>query len=169
MHSKSCSKTIGFCESSSVDVLQAGEKGQTSDSSLENVLIQEHREEKQEDSRMAKDCVRCINIPTEEVTDHLAATSCHEAERRDTSKEEAKKDFHMVDMSSVGESCDIEERICRICHFGNDQSENDYDDDDRVFGDLSHDLIEIGCNCKNGLGLAHVHCAITWFKIRGNR
>ncbi|XP_047332006.1 uncharacterized protein LOC124935632 [Impatiens glandulifera] len=29
--------------------------------------------------------------------------------------------------------------------------------------------IELGCSCKDDLGVAHKHCAETWFNIKGNR
>ena len=70
----------------------------------------------------------------------------------------------MIDLSGGGEESDNGQRICRICHFGSDQTP------DRVSGkSVSVDLIEIGCKCKNELGLAHFHCAEAWFKLRGNR
>ncbi|KAG2332721.1 hypothetical protein Bca52824_003901 [Brassica carinata] len=114
MDTKSCSKSITVCESSSGSVPEAvivvsGLNGETSDS----------------------------------VSNHA-------------------KEFHVVDLSGEGES-DNGQRICRICHFGSDQTP------DRVSGkSVSVDLIEIGCKCKNELGLAHFHCAEAWFKLRGN-
>ena len=70
----------------------------------------------------------------------------------------------MIDLSGGGEENDNGQRICRICHFGSDQTP------DRVSGkSVSVDLIEIGCKRKNELGLAHFHCAEAWFKLRGNR
>lgn len=184
MDPKSCSKSISVCENSSGSVLEAvivvDGDGQTSDSVSKKVLIEEQVEEeedankpqqgKENDSRTAKDGVRCSNISThaahEEASDNVTGTSCHEAaasvvEESETSKGKA-KEFHMVDLSGGGESDG--QRICRICHFGSDQSP------DRVSGkSLSPDLIEIGCKCKNELGLAHFHCAEAWFKLRGNR
>ncbi|KAL0750054.1 hypothetical protein Bca101_032057 [Brassica carinata] len=79
-------------------------------------------------------------------------------------KEKAKeKEFHVIDLSGGGEENDNGQRICRICHFGSDQTP------DRVSGkSVSVDLIEIGCKRKNELGLAHFHCAEAWFKLRGN-
>ncbi|KAK1301641.1 hypothetical protein QJS10_CPB12g00701 [Acorus calamus] len=50
------------------------------------------------------------------------------------------------------------EKVCRICHLSWER---------RVDGlDL---LIRLGCGCKEDLGIAHVHCAEAWFKLRGNR
>lgn len=70
----------------------------------------------------------------------------------------------MIDLSGGGEESDNGQRICRICHFGSDQYS------DRVSGkSVSVDLIEIGCKCKNELGLSHFHCVEAWFKLRGNR
>uniref|UniRef100_A0A2P2PXU3 RING-CH-type domain-containing protein n=1 Tax=Rhizophora mucronata TaxID=61149 RepID=A0A2P2PXU3_RHIMU len=30
------------------------------------------------------------------------------------------------------------------------------------------DLIQLGCGCKDDLGIAHAHCAEAWFKLKGN-
>ncbi|XP_068666299.1 uncharacterized protein [Aristolochia californica] len=49
------------------------------------------------------------------------------------------------------------EKVCRICHLSFDN---------RL--DCS-DLIQLGCGCKDELGIAHRHCAEAWFKLRGNR
>ncbi|KAF3322008.1 RING-variant domain-containing protein [Carex littledalei] len=49
------------------------------------------------------------------------------------------------------------EKICRICHVSSGCAGN------------GSELIDLGCGCKNGLGIAHQHCAETWFKIKGNR
>jgi len=69
-----------------------------------------------------------------------------------------------VDVRDVGEptrdgKCgeDDGEKVCRVCHLISDcRSE-------------SGDLIQIGCGCKDDLGIAHRHCAEAWFRIRGNR
>nr|VDD09961.1 unnamed protein product [Brassica oleracea] len=80
---------------------------------------------------------------------------CHESDASEKAKE---KEFHVIDLSAGGER-----KICRICHFGSDQTP------DRVSGkSVSVYLIEIGCKRKNELGLAHFHCAEAWFKLRGN-
>ncbi|XP_010469385.1 PREDICTED: E3 ubiquitin-protein ligase MARCH8-like [Camelina sativa] len=160
MDPRSCSKSISVCENSSDVVLEGGVKGQTSDSVSKKVLIEEEN-----DSRMAKDGVSCSsssNISSaqavhEGVADNVSVVSCNEAES-DTSKAKA-KEFHTVDLSGEGE------RICRICHFGSDQSPVVATGDNKS---VSQDLIEIGCKCKNELGLAHLHCAEAWFKLRGN-
>lgn len=165
MDPKSCSKSISVCEDSSDVVLEADVKGQTSDSVSKNVLTEEEQDVnkpeqgKENDSIMAKDGVSCSsNISAhEEAADNVTAVSCLEVES-DTSKAKA-KEFHTVDLSGGGE------RICRICHFGSDQSPEATGDDKSV----SPELIEIGCKCKNELGLAHFHCAEAWFKLRGNR
>ncbi|KAH0925792.1 hypothetical protein HID58_018048 [Brassica napus] len=77
-------------------------------------------------------------------------------EASDASEKAKEKEFHMIDLSGGGEESDNGQRICRICHFGSDQTP------DRVSGKF------IGCKCKNELGLAHFHCAEAWFKLRGN-
>ncbi|ESW08973.1 hypothetical protein PHAVU_009G090000 [Phaseolus vulgaris] len=60
------------------------------------------------------------------------------------------------------------ETICRICHLTSGQSS-----DVTIFGTAnsatSLDLIQLGCACKDELGIAHVHCAEAWFKLKGNR
>ncbi|KAK7245546.1 hypothetical protein RIF29_40393 [Crotalaria pallida] len=33
----------------------------------------------------------------------------------------------------------------------------------------SSDLVQLGCACKDELGIAHIHCAEAWFKLKGNR
>ncbi|CAE6028607.1 unnamed protein product [Arabidopsis arenosa] len=153
------------CSNSSEAVIVAHVKGQTSDSVSKKVLIEEEEDVKkplqENDSRMDKDGVSCSsNISAhavhEEVVDNVSAVSCNEAES-DTLKAKA-KEFHTIDLSGEGE------RICRICHFGSDQSPEASGDDKSV----SPELIEIGCKCKNELGLAHFHCAEAWFKLRGN-
>ncbi|XP_071707712.1 uncharacterized protein [Rutidosis leptorrhynchoides] len=57
-------------------------------------------------------------------------------------------DVHLQDNNSCKE--------CRICHMSvNDMGNND--------------AIELGCSCKHDLAVAHKDCAITWFKIKGNK
>ncbi|KAK7412464.1 hypothetical protein VNO78_03928 [Psophocarpus tetragonolobus] len=60
------------------------------------------------------------------------------------------------------------ERICRICHLTSLQPS-----DETTVGTASSatsaDLIHLGCACKDELGIAHVHCAEAWFKLKGNR
>lgn len=47
-----------------------------------------------------------------------------------------------------------ESKECRICHLN--------------LG-IGSNVIELGCDCKNDLAIAHSNCAERWFKIRGNR
>ncbi|XP_014498479.1 uncharacterized protein LOC106759692 [Vigna radiata var. radiata] len=60
------------------------------------------------------------------------------------------------------------ETICRICHLTSGQSP-----DVTIVGTANSatrvDLIQLGCACKDELGIAHVHCAEAWFKLKGNR
>ena len=60
------------------------------------------------------------------------------------------------------------ETICRICHLTSGHSP-----DVTIVGTAnsatSVDLIQLGCACKDELGIAHVHCAEAWFKLKGNR
>lgn len=50
------------------------------------------------------------------------------------------------------------EKVCRICHFG---------DDDQSSGDSQ--LISLGCDCRGELGFSHRGCAAVWFSQKGNR
>ncbi|CAN6996230.1 unnamed protein product [Brassica rapa subsp. trilocularis] len=139
MDPESCLRSISVCESSSGSVLV---KGETSDSVSKHVLVEQSETKRQQrdenDSRMGKDGVGCCNVAEE---------------------------FHVVDLSSCGGESDNGQSICRICHVGSDQTP------DRVSGKttvVTLELIQIGCKCKNELGLAHFHCAEAWFKLRGN-
>lgn len=49
------------------------------------------------------------------------------------------------------------EKMCRICHLSPDQAED------------ASELIQLGCGCKDELGIAHRRCAEAWFKLKGNR
>ncbi|XP_073157385.1 uncharacterized protein [Henckelia pumila] len=49
------------------------------------------------------------------------------------------------------------ERICRICHFGDESSSQ------------GSELVELGCDCKGELGWAHQQCAEAWFWQKGDR
>lgn len=49
------------------------------------------------------------------------------------------------------------ERICRICHFGDESSSE------------GSELIELGCDCKGELGWSHKQCAEAWFLQKGDR
>ncbi|GFS46257.1 hypothetical protein Acr_00g0101070 [Actinidia rufa] len=35
--------------------------------------------------------------------------------------------------------------------------------------DAASGLIQLGCRCKDELGIVHAHCAEAWFKLKGNR
>ncbi|TKY74769.1 queuine tRNA-ribosyltransferase subunit QTRTD1 [Spatholobus suberectus] len=60
------------------------------------------------------------------------------------------------------------ERICRICHLTSGQL-SDATAVGTANSATSADLIHLGCACKDELGIAHVHCAEAWFKLKGNR
>lgn len=49
------------------------------------------------------------------------------------------------------------EEVCRICHLNSDHLPD------------ASDFIQLGCNCKDDLGIAHRYCAEAWFKLKGNR
>ncbi|KAG8385415.1 hypothetical protein BUALT_Bualt03G0043000 [Buddleja alternifolia] len=62
-----------------------------------------------------------------------------------------------IDVNSdefVGEN----QRVCRICHLSAKES-----------GNSLLELMELGCGCKGELGVAHLHCAEAWFRVKGNR
>ncbi|KAJ8616520.1 hypothetical protein MRB53_035892 [Persea americana] len=63
--------------------------------------------------------------------------------------EEDEGAFHNVSLNG--------EEICRICHLSSDHQQ-----------DVA-DFINLGCSCKGELGMAHRHCAETWFRRKGNR
>ncbi|XP_058737008.1 uncharacterized protein LOC131609344 [Vicia villosa] len=59
------------------------------------------------------------------------------------------------------------ERICRICHLAFGPAS-----DAAIIESVSAtsgDFIQLGCVCKDELGIAHVYCAEVWFKLKGNR
>ncbi|KAM3748391.1 hypothetical protein ACB098_05G105300 [Castanea mollissima] len=62
------------------------------------------------------------------------------------------------------------ERVCRICHLSSEQSSDATTSvtDNATIGTME-DLIQLGCGCKDELGIAHNQCAEAWFKLRGNR
>lgn len=55
------------------------------------------------------------------------------------------------------------ERVCRICHLASNQAS------EAKTGTSTSELIQLGCDCKDELGIAHSHCAEAWFKLKGNR
>ncbi|KAE9601193.1 putative E3 ubiquitin-protein ligase MARCH [Lupinus albus] len=59
------------------------------------------------------------------------------------------------------------EMICRICHLASGQP-LEATDTGTTNSATSTDLIQLGCACKDELGIAHSHCAEAWFKLRGN-
>ncbi|XP_014517756.1 uncharacterized protein LOC106775190 [Vigna radiata var. radiata] len=63
------------------------------------------------------------------------------------------------------------EQICRICHLASVQpsDENEATVGPAASSATCSDLIQLGCACKDELGIAHVHCAEAWFKLKGNR
>ncbi|CAN8316133.1 unnamed protein product [Cochlearia groenlandica] len=165
MDRKSCSISISVCECSSGSVIVTDAKcEETSDSVSKHVLSEEESEHKHQQVtesvlRTGLDGVlSCSNTTlTNHVHKEVEAESNDDDNAVSSKKAKAKEEFHVVDMS------EYEQRICRICHFGSDQTP------DRVSGkSVCSELIEIGCNCKNELGLAHIHCAEAWFKLRGN-
>ncbi|CAN1847439.1 hypothetical protein LINPERHAP1_LOCUS38548 [Linum perenne] len=57
------------------------------------------------------------------------------------------------------------EKVCRICHLGCEAATGD----PAAVSVSSMELIQLGCGCKDELGVAHAHCGEAWFKLKGNR
>ncbi|XP_045801493.1 uncharacterized protein LOC123895282 [Trifolium pratense] len=84
---------------------------------------------------------------------------------------ETDKDSCVIDMKCSSHKGFYEvsqgEKICRICHLTFGQSS------DAIIVEngsaTSGDFIQLGCSCKDELGIAHIHCAEVWFKLKGNR
>lgn len=55
------------------------------------------------------------------------------------------------------------ERVCRICHLSSEGLA-----ETKATG-FSAELMQLGCGCKDELGIAHGYCAEAWFKLKGNR
>ncbi|XP_030462096.1 uncharacterized protein LOC115682098 [Syzygium oleosum] len=82
-------------------------------------------------------------------------------------------DSYLIDIhGGCGENGEGE-RVCRICHLSSEQSVDAIPgmtmDDGMTSAITSMELIQLGCGCKDELGIAHGHCAEAWFKLRGNR
>ncbi|KAI4332534.1 hypothetical protein L6164_017435 [Bauhinia variegata] len=60
------------------------------------------------------------------------------------------------------------ERICRICHLASGQP-SDTTSVSSTNDATNSELIQLGCACKDELGIAHSHCAEAWFNLKGNR
>ncbi|XVF40301.1 hypothetical protein PTKIN_Ptkin01aG0102600 [Pterospermum kingtungense] len=107
-----------------------------------------------------------------EVKDNGLGSSKVMSERPKTKVAEA-DDSCVIDIKGSGgdrrlikESWDGE-RVCRICHLNSEQSLESTDSLSTTAAAM--DLIQLGCGCKDELGIAHSHCAEAWFKLRGNR
>ncbi|XP_052476436.1 uncharacterized protein LOC105797633 [Gossypium raimondii] len=76
----------------------------------------------------------------------------------------------MIDIKETGgvnsqfKECYDGESLCRICHLNSEQSLHI-----TSTTAVAMELIQIGCGCKDELGIAHSHCAEAWFKLKGNR
>jgi hypothetical protein len=84
---------------------------------------------------------------------------------------ETDKDSCVIDMKCSSHKGFYEvsqgEKICRICHltFGQSSDATSVENGSATSGDF----IQLGCSCKDELGIAHIHCAEVWFKLKGNR
>ncbi|XAR59279.1 hypothetical protein NMG60_11015036 [Bertholletia excelsa] len=63
----------------------------------------------------------------------------------------------------LGENLEAE-RFCRICYLTADPSS-----ETSITTTVASGLIQLGCDCKDELGIVHAHCAEAWFKLKGNR
>nr|ACU20003.1 unknown [Glycine max] len=61
------------------------------------------------------------------------------------------------------------EMICRVCHLASGQPLEAADVGTASSATTNTDLIQLGCACKDELGIVHSHCAEAWFKLKGNR
>nr|KYP40092.1 hypothetical protein KK1_038574 [Cajanus cajan] len=61
------------------------------------------------------------------------------------------------------------EMVCRICHLASGQPLEAVAVGTADGATTNTDLIQLGCACKDELGIAHSHCAEAWFKLKGNR
>ncbi|XP_065879772.1 uncharacterized protein [Euphorbia lathyris] len=55
------------------------------------------------------------------------------------------------------------ERVCRICQLNSEGLA------ETKATNSSMELIQLGCGCKDELGISHAYCAEAWFKLKGNR
>ncbi|KAK2357499.1 RING/FYVE/PHD zinc finger superfamily protein [Trifolium repens] len=84
---------------------------------------------------------------------------------------ETDKDSCVIDMKCSSHKGFYEvsqgEKICRICHltFGQSSDATSVENGSATSGDF----IQLGCSCKDELGIAHIHCAEVWFKLKENR
>ncbi|KAL5772181.1 hypothetical protein ACOSQ2_012105 [Xanthoceras sorbifolium] len=83
------------------------------------------------------------------------------------------KEYSAIDMNCVAgdrkgfkESWEGE-RVCRICHLTSEQASETASNTSVCTTTV--ELIQLGCGCKDELGIAHSHCAEVWFKLKGNR
>ncbi|KAM5587922.1 hypothetical protein ABKV19_006395 [Rosa sericea] len=84
---------------------------------------------------------------------------------------EAERDSHVINIKcgsgkGFGDNWEAES-VCRICHLSSDQSPDRKTETSSC--SVTMDLIHLGCECKDELGIAHAHCAEAWFKLKGNR
>ncbi|XP_015576662.1 uncharacterized protein LOC8275155 [Ricinus communis] len=71
-------------------------------------------------------------------------------------------DVKCGEVGSGFKDCDGES-VCRICHLSSEVMQ------ETTATNSSMELIQLGCGCKDELGIAHAYCAEAWFKLKGNR
>ncbi|KAK2642498.1 hypothetical protein Ddye_024261 [Dipteronia dyeriana] len=119
-------------------------------------------------------CVSGENRAVEMKSNELGTSKALvESEKRKVSKVD--KEYCVIDMNCGAGDRDRKgfkesfdgERVCRICHLSSEQLSETASD--TSFCTTTVELIPIGCGCKDELGIAHIHCAESWFKLKGNR
>ncbi|XP_027347638.1 uncharacterized protein LOC113859021 [Abrus precatorius] len=86
----------------------------------------------------------------------------------ETEKNSCVIDVNCGDCNGFSENLEGE-MICRICHLASGQPLEAVAVGTANNATTNTDLIQLGCACKDELGIAHSHCAEAWFKLRGNR
>ncbi|KAH6764073.1 hypothetical protein C2S51_015322 [Perilla frutescens var. frutescens] len=95
-----------------------------------------------------------------ELHDHGVDKSSRNREESKVSEKKKANDDVVIDINDEdigGPRNSVEgSKVCRIClEFGNGGAD-------------SHQLIQLGCDCKGGLALSHHNCAAAWFSHKGN-
>ncbi|KAK3035035.1 hypothetical protein RJ639_034825 [Escallonia herrerae] len=117
----------------------------------------------------------CVSGENKDVMHTSAKGNGLDDEVKKVKELEGGKESCVIDVKcGIGENLEGE-RVCRICHLGCDLTQ-----ESATIGSASAsttangngigmDLMQLGCGCKDELGIAHSHCAETWFKLKGNR
>ncbi|XP_050369574.1 uncharacterized protein LOC126787719 [Argentina anserina] len=171
--SKNSSNSADRNVSETVVVIVAGEASRaTGDCGRLRLEGDELGSSKVEESKM--------KVPEKETDSHVINIKCgsgkyelgsSKVEEPKMKVSEVERDSHVINIkcgSRKGFDDNWEgERVCRICHLSSDQSPDRKTESSSC--SITMDLIHLGCECKDELGVAHAHCAEAWFKLKGNR